>query len=700
MKQKDIDIVIEILERQLGRKPSDDEIKDMSNLLSVQVKNVKKTKKTLEALKEVYDNERCSWFDGQYERNKNSLDKTGIFYRGNKITKKEMYSRAIDIAKALHANGLRKGDVFACCVSNIPDLITTLLATSYIGATIHIFDSSFDSEYIKEIINNCDVDFMFCSDDQYNDIVDVINDTKVNKKILLSLADHLPDKFPSRYEKMGIPRELYDFPNKAIQYAENDESIILIDDFIDSGKIYPASLVKDYSPSIYDVFTITHSSGSSRPGRPKAIVHDNLSYLTMMRFHDQDISGLPDLSDIVGLAHIPPISDTNDKSVISDTMGQGSIVACEPIYGADTFVYSIIMNEPNFVDATRSSWIKFAKDILFDSKFSNVYMPYLALPLSVGESLEVNERKFVDKSFAYVNAGREKIKELLGIPVPHTFLGEGGGRCESGGIVYTVFQGVLENLFKFKLKKGKYGMEPTSFADVAIIDKRGRECKVNQVGELCADSPCTMNGYLFDDKPEVLIDNYFREWPRFGAYAYRNEIGNIVMKGRMGNEFEVHSQEIPEFVLNDIVLSDRKRILSSEVVNYNNRPVVDIEINPFALVDADYKKVMADVLVSIDKKFRELLPEELSSKAVYRVSGFERPYPLTHCAKRDVNGIIDKKLENCVKPVVVDGYVCLIDAYDYVKMNDNVKYTLVERSTPLSKVVSNVKKKIKKIKND
>ena len=52
MKQKDIDIVIEILERQLGRKPSDDEIKDMSNLLSVQVKNVKKTKKTLEALKE------------------------------------------------------------------------------------------------------------------------------------------------------------------------------------------------------------------------------------------------------------------------------------------------------------------------------------------------------------------------------------------------------------------------------------------------------------------------------------------------------------------------------------------------------------------------------------------------------------------------------------------------------------------------
>lgn len=702
MKQKDLDVMIEIMKRQLGHEPSELEIQRMKDLLSVQISDVKKTKAALTALEEVYANEKCSWYDGQYERNKNTLDNIGIFYRGNTITKRDMYDRAKGIAKALYANGIRKGDSFSCCVSNIPDLITTLLATSYIGATINIFDSSFDKEYIKKIVNSCDANFIFCSDDQYKEISDVIDDTKVNKRVLLSLEDHLPKKFPDYYEEENVPRELYDFSNKAIEYKKLDDRIVLIDEFIDEGKGYSSDEVKDKNPSIYDIFTVTYSSGSSRPGVPKAIPHNVLGYLTMMRFHDRDMSGLPDLSDIVSLAHIPPISDTNIKSVISDTMGQGSIVACEPIYGADTLVYSIIMNKPNFCDATRSSWIKFAKDVLFDTKFSNIDLSFLALPLAVGEPLETNEREFVDKAFAKTTAGREAIIKLLG-PIgkvfPHTYLGEGGGRCESGGIVYQIFQGLFEKGFKFKLKKGKFGMAPCLFVDTAIIDKRGKECNVNEIGELCADSSCTMadGKYYFDEDNNddfTLLDSYFRRWPKFGVYAYRNEVGNIVMKGRMGSEFVVDSQKIPEFVLNDIVLSDKKRILSSEVVNWNNRPIVNIELNPFAILGEGKDKVMANVLISIDKKFKELLPKELANKAVYRVNGFDRSYPLTHCAKRNVGDIVDKELGSCVKPVIVDGYICLIDAYDYVKIEDNVKYTLIDSKTPINKITSKIKKKI------
>ena len=103
---------------------------------------------------------------------------------------------------------------------------------------------------------------------------------------------------------------------------------------------------------------------------------------------------------------------------------------------------------------------------------------------------------------------------------------------------------------------------------------------------------------------------------------------------------------------------------------------------------------MANVLISIDKKFKELLPKELANKAVYRVNGFDRSYPLTHCAKRNVGDIVDKELGSCVKPVIVDGYICLIDAYDYVKIEDNVKYTLIDSKTPINKITSKIKKKI------
>ncbi|MEE3343634.1 MAG: AMP-binding protein [Bacilli bacterium] len=697
MKDREIEIMIKIMERQLGHKPSELEINNMKRLLSVQVNNVEKVEKAINALDEVYTNEKCSWYDGQYSRNKDKLDECGIYYRGNYIKKREVFSRAREIAKGMYANGLRKGDSFSACVSNIPDLLTTLLATSYIGAKINIFDSSFNKEYIKKIIDSCDASFVFCSDDQYDKIDKVLDDTKIEKRVLLSLADHLPDKFPDYYK--NVPEEMYKFENKALKYKENSDNVVLIDDFIEEGKEYNEEDIKDKNPSIYDIFTITYSSGTSRPDRPKAIPHNVLSYLTMMRFHDEDMMGLPKsakLNDIVGLAHIPPISDTNVKSVISDTFGQGSVVAFEPIYGPDTLIYSIIMNRPNFCDATLSGWKELAKKIYFDKQYANIDLSFLVLPLSVGGPLEVNERNFIDKAFKKTHAGSDVLKKWK-LPLTHTFLGEGGGRTESGGIVYTILQGLNEKIYGFKLKKRRYGMVPTLATDIVIVDKNGNECNVNEIGELCADSPCSManNKYLFDEDNNnnyFVFDNYGRKIPRFDVYAYRNELGNIIMKGRMGNEFKVEGKKIPEFLINDIILSDRKRILSSEVLNYNNSPIVDLEINPLYLKGKNKSEVVANVLLDANNKCMDLLPEELAKKIVFRVRDDKYNYPQSHCAKRDVSKMLEEKYNNCFKPMMVDGNIILMNAENYFDLENNVSYRVVRKESPFKKIKNKVRK--------
>ena len=689
--------MIKIMERQLGHRPSNLEINNMKKLLSVQVNNVEKVEKAFNALDEVYANESCSWYDGQYSRNKDKLNECGIYYRGNSITKAEIFKRAKEIAKGMYANGLRKGDSFAACVSNIPDLITTLLATSYIGATINIFDSSFNEDYIKKIVNVCDASFVFCSDDHYEKISKVLDKTKVKKRVLLSLADHLPSSFPKHYE--NVPEEMYKFENKAIEYKKNSNDVILIDDFIAEGKNYSEKEIKDKNPSIYDIFTITYSSGTSRPDRPKAIPHNVLSYLTMMRFHDEDMMGLPKsakLSDIVGLAHIPPISDTNVKSVISDTLGQGSVVACEPIYGPDKFIYSIIMNRPNFCDATLSCWKELAKKINLDKEYADMDLSFLVLPLSVGGPLEVNERNFIDKAFKKTRAGSDILKKWK-LPLGHTFLGEGGGRTESGGIVYTILQGLNERIYGFKLKKKRYGMVPTLATDIVIVDENANECDVNKIGELCADSPCTManNKYLFDEDNNsdyFALDNYGRRIPRFGVYAYRNELGNIIMKGRMGNEFIVKGKKIPEFLINDIILSDRKRILSSEVLNYDKYPIVDLEINPLYLKNKNKIDVIANVLIDANNRCIDLLPEELSNKILFRVRDDNYRYPQSHCAKRDISKMLDEKFDNCVKPMIVDGNIVLMDAKCYFDLKNGIDYKVVKKDSPLKKIKNKVRK--------
>lgn len=705
MVEKDLTLMIEIIKRQLGYEPSSEEIENMKKLLSVQVHNPKKTKKALIALKEVCENKNCSWYDGQYERNKDCLDKTGIYYRGTKVTKRYMFERAREIAASLYANGLRKGDSFVVCSSNLPDFVMILLATSYIGAKVNIISSDFDKDYIKKIIDSSNADFMFISDDHYSKIKDAILNTKIKKKVLLSLADYLPNEFPKAYKENDIPKELYDFPNLAKTYKQQEENIILIEEFISEGKEIDKDQIKDKNPSINDDFTITYSSGTSRPGCPKAIPHKNLGYLTMMRFHDSDMSGLPDLSNIVGLAHIPPISDTNIKSVISDTMSQKSIIACEPIYGENTLIYSILMNDANFVDATRSSWIKFAKQVLFDKKFANIKFPNLGLPLSVGEALETNERNFVDKAFSKTKAGNKLLKDM-GLPFPYTFLGEGGGRTESGGVVYTVFQGFFEKLNKLKLKKGKYGMAPCDFVDVAIINKNGMECKVNEIGEMCADSVCTMSNskYFFEEDNNVdfnIIDEYGRTWPRFKVYAYRNEVGNIVMKGRMGTEFIVDNQKIPEFIIADAILTDKKRILSCEVVNINNIPVVNIELNPLEVQDKGFEQTKAEALLRAERKCQKILPEELSKKILYKIRDFNAPFTLTSCAKRDVNILVKEGLKDSLKPILVDDNICLIDGEHYLKLSKSSnKYTMIKKNNILSGTLTKIKRKIKRLKKN
>lgn len=701
MIEKDLELIVEIIKRQLGYEPSEREIKNMKNLLSVQIKDSKKTRKALMVLKEVCENDKCSWYDGQYERNKDCLDKTGIYYRGTKLTKKYVFERAQQIAAAMDANGLKKGDSFAICSSNLPDFVITLLAASYIGAKINIFSSDFDKDYIKRIVDSCDADFIFVSDDHYDKLGDALENTKIKKKVLLSLADHLPSEFPEVYKERNIPEELYKFPNLAVDYQKNDSRIILMDEFIAEGKDVDVKKIKDSNSSVNDVFTITYSSGTSRLGCPKVISHKNVSYLTSMRFNDYDISGLPDLSNIVRMAHIPLTLDTNIKSVISDAMGQKNIIACEPICGEHTFIYSILMNDANCVDATRSSWLRFAKQVLLDERFKGIKFPNLGLPLAVGEPLEINERDFIDKALAKTKSGKHLLKKM-GLPLPYTFLSEVGGRAESGVVIYAVFQGLFEKLNKLRLKKGKYGMAPCDFVDVAIIDKDGKECKVNEIGEMCADSVYTMlnRKYFFDDDSVFYLSDYYgRLWPSFKMYAYRNEVGNIVMKGRMGSEFIVNDQKIPGFLIADIILKDKKNILSCEVVNIDNISVVNIDLNPLAIKKRGIKEVIFDTLKKAEKNCYDILPKELYENIVYRIRDFEQPFELTSSTKRNVNSIYQEGLNRCVKPVLIKGSIWLLRADTYFQAIEKKvnKYILITGNSFIFVLKEKTKKILKKV---
>ena len=239
-------------------------------------------------------------------------------------------------------------------------------------------------------------------------------------------------------------------------------------------------------------------------------------------------------------------------------------------------------------------------------------------------------------------------------------------------------------------------MAPCTFADVAIINEQGLECNINEIGELCANSPCKMSDdkYYFEEDNEEsqnLIDAYDRTWPRFGVYAYRNELGNIIIKGRKGNEFKVDNNKIPEFIISDIVLSDRKNILSCEVINYNNIPIVNIEFNPTIYKNKNRNQLIANLLYKIDRDFKYLLPEQLSNNIVYRIIDDNNKFPLTGCAKRDCQALLNKGLERCIKPLKINDSIVLYNAEEFFKLNIyDEKYKLIKAPNILSKISSKI----------
>ena len=79
-----------------------------------------------------------SKYDFLLERNKNYMNYTALSFPGKKenITYEELHTRINEYARALHKEGIRKGDVVAVCVLNTPESVYLLYALDLIGAVV------------------------------------------------------------------------------------------------------------------------------------------------------------------------------------------------------------------------------------------------------------------------------------------------------------------------------------------------------------------------------------------------------------------------------------------------------------------------------------------------------------------------------------------------------------------------------------
>ena len=610
-----------------------------SYLPSVQKRHVKRKTNLDRVMKEIKEERDHSWIEDILVRNKDNLCGPALFYRGTNISYEEMFENVIKVAKALIEMGVTQEDEVPMCISNCPEMIYFLGALNLIGAKVNIFGADFDKEYIKEIVSSSNSSLFIATDDKYGQIKDVIERTNKEKKILVSLTDSLKNGIDP-FAKYDDP--FYKFINKVDDFKKDDSTILSFGEFLEKYKEYQGPLLTP-KVRLEDEFIITYTSGSTKNGRPKAIVHTNSSLITMARFHDTDLSGLPEMRNIVGLAHIPPHSNTDLITSISDVLSQTCTVALEPIYDKDFFAYSLLINRPSFAPATRSFWIRGIKDFKEKEELKGIKLPELLIPASVGEATSPGEEKFINQGLRELKAGSDKL------PVITATLSMGGGDCEHGGLFFKLYKALYD---KISLSKEGRGLTPFQLTELAILREDGTECKYGEYGRLVSNSPCTMKRYK--DNPKAtedffITDAYGRTWGDNNVWAYIDTYGDVHIKGRIGNEIELLTGEkVPLFTVADAILKDTKNVLSCEVVAVKNKndldiPVAHIELQP------ESKKSIDKVLGSIaDRIYSECHPG-VSDLLLLRVRDHNEAYPLTGCGKRN-NVALEKEgiTEKCI----------------------------------------------------
>lgn len=576
-----------------------------------------------------------------FERNKEHMEKPALLYRGNEISYKEMFEKAFAYAKSLKEMGYNKGDEIPMCITNTPEFVYLFLATSFIGATANIVGEWFDKDYLKEILNNTKSKNIFIDDISYSAIKDSINESEIENIVCFSLTDSLKDKNGKKVNPHSIIDDMFVPIENHTEEIKKDYNgnVIDVKSFEEIGKNYTGKVVENVD--LNDLCSITYTSGTTSPGHPKGVEQSNRSYITLSRFKESDVSGMPTMKNMKILGHIPTYTHMELSCALSDTLYCNCTLALEPFYNKDFFPYSLIINKPNFVPASAGFWGNLCKLLEFDDTWKDVNLPFLMIPTVTGEACSIGEEKFFNATSRKHKFGTEKLPFPL---APVTF-SIGGGTTESSGIFVTLFKALQEKKLNHLIKKESLGLTPHKFAEIDVLDEKGNSCKINEPGRLVANSPCEMIGYTDDElnKHTHVQDVSGKTWLDLTTYSYKDRTGRIKMKGRMNSYLTLSDgSKVPYYLIEDSVLKDTKNVMSCSTVNdEENNLICHIEFQPHKKKSEDAAR--KSVIERIDSDFND----EVKDKLYIRFRDNKESFPLDPSGKRSISTLkkvgIDEK---------------------------------------------------------
>lgn len=426
--------------------------------------------------------------------NENHLNDIALKYFNTKMTYKQFFCKIEECEKSFVANGIKDGDIVTICMPNTPEAVIAFYALNKLGAIANMIHPLSGQNEIKNFINEVNSKIIITIDIACNKILNVANDTKLEKIINVTPAN-----------SMGfIVKKIYKYTKNAVKIP-NDERLISWDKFIKMGRNLENISDNEVKYTKDKLAVLLHTGGTT--GKPKGVMLTNDNFNSMVEQFFKGENNFERGDSI--LAIMPVFHGFGLCSSIHLPLSVGVHPILIPKLNGKKLDKVFKKYKPNNIIGVPTLF----KGMLTNKKLKNMDMSYLK----------------------YVVSGGDLVKDSLETDI-NTFLGQHGSKAKlSKG--YGLSEAVAGVTFASK----DYNLPssigiPMTDTNIKIV-KPGTNDELfkGEIGEMCIKSPSVMKGYYNNNEEtnKTMQDGWLHTgdlgYCEDGIFYFAQRKGNMII---------------------------------------------------------------------------------------------------------------------------------------------------------------------------
>lgn len=205
-------------------------------------------------------------YEYMMKNNKNCLFDDALFYFGKSFSYGELDNLVNKFASSVLENGIVAGDIVTVCMPNTPEAVIAFYALNKIGVIANMIHPLSGENEIKEFLNESNSKLLLTIDSSVEKVSNIIDDTSVEKTIVVSPSDSMPILtkigYTLKFGKTKLP---------------SDNKFVSWNSFIKEGRKNNnmGCPFKENNPAV-----MLHTGGTT--GKSKAVVLTNENFNSMV----------------------------------------------------------------------------------------------------------------------------------------------------------------------------------------------------------------------------------------------------------------------------------------------------------------------------------------------------------------------------------------------------------------------------------